>query len=319
MGKPLAFSVETGASVAGGGSTAALPSSGIIIPTADSCSATLLCGCRHTRRDWSSIFILTEGTAADDFSGITRPLQHHSLVWSFSRSSSDLQLLWLSLHRLGRKSHLSLPQERTWESGFPAGDELGCVHNAACDPSDSISLQETAKNSTASWQSIPSGKAASLLIPPEAGWLSLIRVHRHNAGLPQMKAGTFRQLCDRRSEANPCSFLSQGWNPQSKQPVGSRGGGQTHPLTAFPHLLPNPSAVVAFPLELGKESSTLRSLSYHGKCCWWKPGRALPAQAGCKECNAMERFETTSSQGCESSSHLSGAFRGLSSFCPTGH
>lgn len=49
-GKSLAFSVETGASVAGGGSTAALPSRGIIIPAADSCSATLLCGCRHARR-----------------------------------------------------------------------------------------------------------------------------------------------------------------------------------------------------------------------------------------------------------------------------
>lgn len=84
MGKSLVCSVETGASVAGSGSPAALPSRGIIIPTADPCSATLLCGCRHMRRDWSSIFILTEGTAADDFSGIMRPLQHHSLIWSFS-------------------------------------------------------------------------------------------------------------------------------------------------------------------------------------------------------------------------------------------
>lgn len=40
--------------------------------------------------------------------------------------------------------------------------------------------------------------------------------------------------------------------------MGSGGGGQTHPLTAFPHLLPNTSAVVAFPPELGKESSTPR-------------------------------------------------------------
>lgn len=169
MGKSLAGSVETGVSVAGSGGTAAVPSRGMIIPTADSCSAMLLWGCKCTRRDWSSVFILTEGTAADDFSGLTRPLQHHSLVWSFSRSASDLELLWLSFHRLGRKSHLNLPQEETWESGFPAGDELGCVPNAACDPSDSLSLQKTARHSTASWQSIPRGKAAPLLTLPGAG------------------------------------------------------------------------------------------------------------------------------------------------------
>lgn len=248
MGKPLALSMETGVSVAGGGSTAALPSREIIIPTADPCSATLLCGCRHTRRDCSSIFILTEGTAADGCSGTMQPLQHHSLVWYFPQSSSDL----------GRKSHLNLPQEGTWESGLPAGDGLGCVHNAACDLSDPISLQETANNPTVSWQSIPRGKAASLLVPPEAGRLSSICVHRHHTGPAQARTRTFRQLCDTKSDADPCPFLSQGWDPQSKHPVGSGGGRQTHPLRAFPPLLPNLSAVFSFRPELGKESSTPR-------------------------------------------------------------
>lgn len=54
----------------------------------------------------------------------------------------------------GKESHLNLLQEGTWESGFPAGDELGCAHNALCDPSASVSSQRGQQT-----MALPAGRA----------------------------------------------------------------------------------------------------------------------------------------------------------------
>lgn len=88
---------------------------------------------------------------------------------------------------------MKLQQEGAWESGFPDGDEMQCVHNALRGPSDAaVTLQKTANISTASWQSTAEGKADALLILPDAGRLSVICVHRHNITPAQLKTQTFR-------------------------------------------------------------------------------------------------------------------------------